>query len=112
MINEGLIAATKLVGGFVVSSGVSTMVGFAAKSSVPKIAPLALRHIPIASKGFHLFQKVAIPVGAFALAGMASEQAVNYFDREVDTVVTDIEKYQKGVEEAVALAKAKAANKK
>lgn len=112
MINETLVSAVKLVSAFAVSSGVSTMVGFAAKSSVPKTAPLMIRHIPIAVKGFHMFQKVAIPAGAFALAGMAAEQAVKYTENDIDKTVSDIEGFQKSVAEAVAVAKARQASKK
>lgn len=111
MINEGLVTTVKLVSTFAVSSGVSTMVGFAAKSSVPKHAPWAIRHIPIAVKGFHLFQKVAIPAGAAALAGMAAEQAVKFTEKEIDETVSNIEKYQKQVEAAVQKAKEKNAKK-
>jgi hypothetical protein len=75
---------------FLVSSGVSTMVGYAAKQSVPKVAPAIIRSRPVLVKSFHLFQKVAIPAGAAALAGMASEQAVKYSERKIDENVEAI----------------------
>lgn len=84
MISPAVVVAAKMVSGFVVSSGVSTMVGYAAKSSVPKVAPHIIRGVPAAVKGWKLFQKIAIPAGAAALAGMASEQAVKYADRKID----------------------------
>lgn len=111
MINETLVSTVKLVSAFAVSSGVSTMVGYAAKASVPKTAPHLIRHIPVAVKGYHLFQKVAIPAGAVALAGMAAEQAVKFQENEIDKTVADIERFQKSVADAVAVAKAKQANK-
>jgi outer membrane murein-binding lipoprotein Lpp len=101
MISEGLVAVVKHGGAFLVSSGVSTMVGYAAKSSVPKVAPHLIRHIPVAAKSWHLFQKVAIPAGAAALAGMASEQAVKYSDRKIDETVKDINKLQADMEKFV-----------
>lgn len=94
MISPIAVAVVKHFGAFAVSSGVSTMVGYAAKSSVPKVAPLMIRKIPIAVKGFHLFQKVAIPAGAAALAGMAAEHAVKYSDRKIDETVKDLNDLQ------------------
>jgi hypothetical protein len=91
VVNPIVVEAAKLVGRFVVSSGVSTMVGYAAKSSVPKIAPAIIRSRPALVKGFHLFQKVAIPAGAAALAGMTSEAAIRYTDRKIDENVADID---------------------
>ena len=91
MISPALVSLVKLGAGFVVSSGVSTMVGFAAKSSVPKVAPHVIRRIPSLVKGYHLFQKVAIPAGAACLAGMAAEQAVKYSDKKIDETVKDVE---------------------
>lgn len=70
------------------------MVGYAAKSSVPKIAPIAIRHSPKLVSGWKLFQKFAIPAGAAALAGMASEQAVKYADRKIDENVDLINKVE------------------
>jgi hypothetical protein len=60
------------------------MVGYAAKTSIPKVAPAIIRSRPALVKGFHLFQKFAIPAGAAAMAGMASEQAVKYANRKID----------------------------
>lgn len=111
MIPEGVVTTAKLISAFTVSSGVSTMVGFAAKSSVPKIVPWTVRFIPLGPEAFRLFQKVAIPAGAAALAGMAAEQAVKYSEKEIDETVASIEKYQKKVQEAVAKAKEKQAKK-
>lgn len=91
MISPVVVSIVKHGAAFVVSSGVSTMVGYAAKSSVPKVAPHLIRKVPSLVKGFHLFQKVAIPAGAAALAGMAAEQAVKYSDRKIDENVHDIE---------------------
>lgn len=90
MINPAAVEIVKMASGFLVSSGVSTMVGFAAKSSVPKIAPAIIRSRPALVKTFHLFQKVAIPAGAAAMAGMASEQAVKYANRKIDENVEAI----------------------
>jgi hypothetical protein len=91
MINPGVVVAVKNVSAMLVASGVSTMVGYAAKSSVPQVAPHLIRHIPVAVKGWKVFQKVAIPAGAAALAGLASEQAVKYADRKIDETVVEIE---------------------
>jgi hypothetical protein len=91
VINPVVVEIAKLTSRFVVSSGVSTMVGYAAKSSVPKIAPAIIRSRPALVKTFHLFQKVAIPAGAAALAGMASEQAIKYADRKIDETVLDVD---------------------
>lgn len=104
MISPAVVGLVKLGAGFVVSSGVSTMVGFAAKSSVPKVAPYMIRKVPILVKGFHIFQKVAIPAGAVALAGLASEQAVAYAERRIDANVkeaNDIEAYVNATVETV-----------
>jgi hypothetical protein len=91
VINPVVVELAKMTSRFVVSSGVSTMVGYAARSSVPKIAPAMIRSRPALVKGFHLFQKVAIPAGAAALAGMASEQAIKYADRKIDETVGEVE---------------------
>jgi hypothetical protein len=91
MINSAIVDVVKMASSFVVSSGVSTMVGYAAKSSVPKVAPAIIRSRPALVKGFHLFQKVAIPAGAAALAGLASEQAVKYSERKIDENVEAIQ---------------------
>lgn len=99
MINEGLVATAKLASTILVSSGVSTMVGYAAKSSVPKVVPYTIRHIPLAVKGWKVFQKIAIPAGAAALAGMASEQAVRYADRKIDENVAMVNQLQKNLDE-------------
>lgn len=84
MIPQTAIDIFKMASSFAVSSGVSTMVGYAAKSSVPKVAPAIIRSRPALVKGFHLFQKFAIPAGAAALAGMTSEAAVKYSERKID----------------------------
>jgi hypothetical protein len=84
MISPAVVDVAKMVSGLLVSSGVSTMVGYAAKSSVPKVAPHIIRNSPKLVGGWKLFQKIAIPAGAAALAGMASEQAVKYADRKID----------------------------
>lgn len=84
MINQAAVDIFKMASSFVVSSGVSTMVGYAAKQSVPKVAPAIIRSRPALVKGFHLFQKVAIPAGAAALAGLTSEAAVKYSERKID----------------------------
>lgn len=84
MISPAAVGIFKMASSFVVSSGVSTMVGYAAKSSIPKIAPAIIRSRPALVKGFNLFQKIAIPAGAVALAGMTSEAAVKYSERKID----------------------------
>lgn len=91
IINPAVVELTKMASRFVVSSGVSTMVGYAAKNSVPKVAPAIIRSRPVLVKGYHLFQKIAIPAGAAALAGLASEHAVNYADRKIDETVGEVE---------------------
>lgn len=101
MISPAVVDLVKLGAGFVVSSGVSTMVGFAAKSSVPKVAPHIIRGFPVLVKGFHLFQKVAIPAGAAALAGMAAEQAVKYTENRIDENVLMAEKIKAKLDETV-----------
>ena len=84
MISPAVVDAVKMASGILVSSGVSTMVGYAAKASVPKAVPHIIRHSPKLIGGWKVFQKIAIPAGAAALAGMASEQAVKYADRKID----------------------------
>jgi len=84
------------------------MVGYAAKSSVPKLAPLYIRHIPVAVKSWQVFHKVAIPAGAAALAGMAAEQAVKYSDKKIDDTVKDIEKVRADMESYIEKKAAKA----
>jgi hypothetical protein len=84
MINQAAVDIFKMASSFAVSSGVSTMVGYAARQSVPKVAPAIIRSRPLLTKGFHLFQKVAIPAGAVALAGLTSEAAVKYSERKID----------------------------
>lgn len=94
MINQSVVALAKMASSFVVSSGVSTMVGYAAKQSVPKVAPALIRSRPLLTKGFHLFQKVAIPAGAVALAGMTSEVAVKYAERKIDENVEALNTFE------------------
>jgi len=101
MINPILVSGVKLASNFLVSSGVSTIVGYAAKSSVPKVAPIMIRKFPIAVKGFHAWQKFAIPAGATALAGMAAQKAVTYAEEQIDLNVMTAEKYIAKVQEAV-----------
>ena len=84
MISPAVVDVVKMASGILVSSGVSTMVGYAAKASVPKAVPHIIRHSPKLIGGWKVFQKIAIPAGAAALAGMASEQAVKYADRKID----------------------------
>lgn len=90
MINESAVVAVKMVSGFFVSSGIGTIVGHAAKTTVPKAAPAILRSRPVLMKGFKLFHKIAIPAGAAALAGMTSEAAVRYSERKIDENVEAI----------------------
>lgn len=101
MINPALISLVKLGSNFLVSSGVSTIVGYAAKSAVPKVAPVMIRKFPVAVKAFHGWQKVAIPAGAAALAGMAADKAVKYAEEQIDLNVMTAEKYIAKVQEAV-----------
>lgn len=107
MISPALVSLVKLGAGFVVSSGVSTMVGFAAKSSVPKVAPHLIRKVPALVEGFHLFQKIAIPAGAVALAGLASEQAVAYAERRIDENVKSANDLEATINATVEKAKNK-----
>jgi len=101
MISPVLVSTTKMVSTMLVSSGVSTIVGYAAKSSVPKVAPFTIRHIPAAVTVWKTFQKYAIPAGAAALAGMASEQAVKYADKKIDQTFDDVEKMNVWLNELV-----------
>lgn len=101
MISSAVVDLVKLGAGFVVSSGVSTMVGYAAKSSIPKVAPHIIRSRPMLVSGWKLFQKVAIPAGAAALAGMASEQAVKYTEKRIDENVLMAEKMKVKIDETV-----------
>lgn len=101
MINPTVVALLKLGSNFAVSSGVSTIVGFAAKNAVPKVAPLMIRKFPVAVRGFHFWQKVAIPAGAVALAGMAADKAVKYAEEQIDLNVMTAEKYIAKVQESV-----------
>lgn len=100
MFSPAVVSLVKLGAGFAVSSGVSTMVGYAAKSSVPKVAPVLIRKVPSLVKGYHLFQKIAIPAGAVALAGMASEHAVKYAEKRIDENVKAAEQIQTDFEAA------------
>lgn len=104
MINPTVVSVVKLASNFAVSSGVSTMIGYAAKSSVPKVAPAMIRKFPLAVKTFHGWQKFAIPAGAAALAGMVSDKAVKYAEEQIDINVLTAEKYIAKVQEAVDLA--------
>jgi len=104
MINPIAVNAVKLASNFLVASGVSTMVGYAAKSSVPKVAPLAIRKIPVAVKTFHVWQKFAIPAGAAALAGFVAEKAVTYAEEQIDDNVAMAERWIAQVNEKVAKA--------
>lgn len=108
MISPAVVDVIKLASGFAVSSGVSTMVGYAAKSSVPKIAPHIIRSRPMLVSGWKIFQKIAIPAGAAALAGMASEQAVKYADEKIDENVQMVNRMQERVDAAKTKAKAEA----
>lgn len=90
MINESAVVVAKMVSGFFVSSGIGTIVGHAAKTTVPKVAPALIRSRPALVKGYNLFQKIAIPAGAAALAGMTSEAAVKYSERKIDENVEAI----------------------
>lgn len=108
VINPAIVSLIKLGSNFAVASGVSTMVGYAAKSSVPKVAPLMIRKFPVAVKTFHVWQKFAIPAGATALAGMAADKAVKYAEEQIDLNVMTAEKYIAKVQEAVDKANNKA----
>lgn len=101
MINPILVSVVKLGSNFLVSSGTATIVGFAAKSAVPKTAPVMLRKFPIAVKTFHSWHKFAIPAGAAALAGMTADKAVKYAEEQIDLNVMTAEKYIAKVKEAV-----------
>lgn len=101
MINPVLISGVKLASNLLVSSGVSTIVGYAAKTAVPKVAPVVLRKFPVAVKAFHGWQKFAIPAGATALAGMAAQKAVVYAEEQIDLNVMTAENYIAKVREAV-----------
>lgn len=107
MISPAVATTIKHVGGFLVSSGVSTMVGYAAKQSVPKVAPISIRHIPVLAKSWKVFQKVAIPAGAAALAGMASEHAVKYSDKKIDETVVELDSMKAMLDDLVTKSKNK-----
>ena len=113
---DSAAVVVKMASSFLVSSGVGTMIGHAAKSSVPKIAPAIIRSRPALVKGFNLFQKVAIPAGAAALAGMTSEAAVKYAERKIDENVEALKTAEvlatKVVHDANVKAEAKAEAKK
>ncbi len=101
MINPTVVALIKLGSNFAVSSGVATIVGFAAKSAVPKTVPFFIRKVPVAVKTFHAWQKIAVPAGAVALAGMAADKAVKYAEEQIDLNVMTAEKYIAMVQGAV-----------
>lgn len=84
MINESVVNLVKLGNAVFVSSGVSTIVGYAAKSAVPKKVPQLIRASKGLTKTWQLFHKIAIPAGATALAGMTAHFTVNYTDKEID----------------------------
>lgn len=110
MINPNLIVVAKLISTLTVSSGVSTIVGYAAKASVPTVAPFFIRKYPVAIRSFHLWQKVAIPAGAVALAGMTADKAVKYAEEQIDLNVMTAEKYIAKVQAAVDKANKKTDN--
>lgn len=95
MISSAVVDVVKMTSGILVSSGVSTMVGYAAKSSIPKSVPLIIQNSPKLIAGWKVFKKLAIPAGAAALAGMASEQAVKYADRKIDENVEIINNFER-----------------
>jgi len=105
VINPLVVSGVKLASNFLVSSGVSTIVGYAAKTAIPKVAPPVIRYLPVgaktATKIFHGWQKFAIPAGATALAGMAADKAVKYAEEQIDLNVMTAEKYIAKVQEAV-----------
>lgn len=101
IISPLAVTLLKLGSNLAVSSGVSTIVGFAAKTAVPKVAPVMIRKFPIAVRGFHAWQKIAIPAGAVALAGMAADKAVKYAEEQIDLNVMTAEKYIAKVQESV-----------
>lgn len=109
MINPVVVTLIKLGSNFAVSSGVSTIVGFAAKSAIPKAAPFMIRKFPVAVHAFHAWQKIAIPAGAVALAGMAADKAVKYAEEQIDLNVMTAEKYIAKVQAAVDTANNKKA---
>lgn len=84
MINESVVNLVKLGNAVFVSSGVSTIVGYAAKSAVPKKVPHLIRASKGLTKTWQLFHKIAVPSGAVALAGMTAHFAVNFTDSEID----------------------------
>lgn len=105
MISPALVTLVKLGSNIAVASGVSTIVGYAAKSSVPKVAPLMIRKVPTLVKGFHVWQKIAIPAGAVALAGMTADRAVKYAEEQIDINVMTAEKFIAKVQADVAKAR-------
>lgn len=84
MINNSVVELVKLGNAIFVSSGVSTIVGYAAKSAVPKKVPHIIRRSSSLIKGWQLFHKIAVPAGATALAGMTAHFTVAYTDKEID----------------------------
>lgn len=87
MINDSVVNLVKLGNAVFVSSGVSTIVGYAARSAVPKKVPHLIRASKGLTKTWQLFHKVAIPAGATALAGMAAHYTVAHTDKEIDQSV-------------------------
>lgn len=88
MINDSVVNLVKLGNAVFVSSGVSTIVGYAAKSAVPTKVPFYFKKSAALAKGWQLFHKVAIPAGATALAGMTAHYTVKHTDEEIDKNVT------------------------
>lgn len=101
MLSPAIVGIIKHTSTLAVSSGVSTIVGYAAKNAVPKVAPALIRSRPILNKSFHLFQKVAIPAGAAALAGMVSRQAIKYTEQQIDEHVALFNSTEALVEETL-----------
>jgi predicted butyrate kinase (DUF1464 family) len=95
MIGPAVTETAKMVSAILVSSGVSTMVGYAAKASIPKSVPYVIQNSPKLIAGWKVFKKLAIPAGAAALAGMASEQAVKYSEKKIDENVEMVNNLEK-----------------
>jgi hypothetical protein len=90
MINDSVVNLFKLGNAVFVSSGVSTIVGYAAKSAVPTKVPFYFKKSKALVKGWQLFHQIAVPAGATALAGMTAHFAVKHTDEEIDKTVTSM----------------------
>lgn len=110
-INPSLVTAAKNIGAMFVASGVTTIVSYTAKQSVPDTIPFIFRKSTVGATGFRIFKAVSISTGAGAIGGLVAKHAIAYNDEQIDNAVSEIEAFQKTVDLAVQKAKQRKAAK-